>query len=131
MEPLIRSFFLRLMIPPLAGFLCYGAWAYYVNSDAGTALALQAALTQGGYSFTITLLLSTLVERLFVMLTNCRGQCIWSVAISCLFLYVTSWAVNTLSGTLNVFLTLLPGAAVSTIYTVFYVMILNKLQNTQ
>ncbi len=90
-------------------------------------LALKAALTQGGYSFTITLSLALMVEWLFVRCKHWPFHLVLIGTIACSFLYLTSWGVNYIAGTPNILLTILPGAAVSTIYTIIYIVGLNKL----
>lgn len=118
---------IRILVPPLAGLLFYGAWAYWVNMDFGSSAAWRAAATQGGYSFAITLILALVVEWLFQQLSSLPKHHWWVILIACLLLYITSWSVNAWSGTPNILLTILPGATVSTIYTVIYVMGLVKI----
>ena len=119
----------RILVPPFMGLLFYGSWAYWVNTDHGTGVAFKAACTQGAYSFIITLVLALVVESLFKLFHSRPLRNIWVGAVACLVLYSTSWGVNALTGTPNILLTILPGAAVSTIYTVIYIMALNKLNN--
>ena len=53
---------------------------------------------------------------------------LWVGLVACLILYSTSWGVNAFTGTPNILLTILPGAVVSTIYTVIYIIALNKVK---
>lgn len=87
----------------------------------------KAALTQGSYSFTITLVLALLIEWLFKALKHMRFHLSLVGTIACSLLYTSSWGINYLTGTPNIFLTILPGAAVSTVYTVMYIVTLSKL----
>jgi hypothetical protein len=119
--------FVRLLAPPFIGFLFYGGWAFWVNFGAGQTLAVKAAVTQGGYSFTITLFLALLIEWLFLRFKKRSFRLFFISLITCSFLYVTSWSLNYFAGTPNILLTILPGAAVSTVYTVSYILGLNKL----
>jgi len=119
--------FVRLLAPPFIGFLFYGGWAFWVNYGAGQTLAFKAAFTQGGYSFIITLVLALLIEWLFSRFKKWPFHLFFIGLITCSFLYVTSWSLNYLAGTPNILLTILPGAAVSTVYTIIYILGLNKL----
>lgn len=125
---LFSNAFLRILVPPLSGLLFYGAWAYWVNMDYGQAVGLKAAATQGGYSFIITLVLALFIEWLYRLLKAVPRFQYWVAALACLLLYATSWGLNFLMGTPNIFLTILPGAIISTIYTVFYVASLAVMQ---
>ena len=128
MKSILSNPLIRVLVPPFLGFLGYGAWAYWVNSEFGSMMAMKAAFTQGTYSFVITLVLAVTIEWLYRCLQALpKGH--WLVAFfACLVLYSTSWGVNALAGTPNILLTILPGAAMSTIYTFVYVMTLVKLQ---
>ena len=119
--------FVRLLVPPFIGFLFYGGWAFWVNYEAGQTLALKAAFTQGAYSFTITLVLALLIEWLFSRFKKWPFHLFFIGLITCSFLYVTSWSLNYFAGTPNILLTILPGAAVSTVYTIIYILGLSKL----
>ncbi len=122
---------IRILVPPIMGLLFYGSWAFWVNSDHGQMTAFRAAFTQGGYSFTITLVLALLIEWLFKLLKPLTFRFFWVGLVSCSLLYVTSWGVNALNGTPNILLTILPGATVSTIYTIGYIATLKKLELNQ
>lgn len=89
----------------------------------GSDMALRAALTQGIYSFVVTLILTGLMEWLFSYLGKCskRGRFYGSTVPVCLLLYLSSYSVNYLSGTPNILLTILPGAMFSTLYTFSYI----------
>ncbi len=117
----------RLWVPPIAGFLFYGAWATVINYSHGLQEALTAGLTQGGYSFTITLFLAIIVEWLFVRLSHLPYKSVWVFVLALLLLLVTSIGINLFTGTPEVLLTVLPGLLISSIYTLIYIMTLNKL----
>lgn len=127
---ILQNAAVRILVPPLMGLLFYGTWAFWVNSEFGYAAAFRAAATQGAYSFTITLLLALVVEWLFVLFKSMPWRQCWVGIIACLLLYSTSWGVNALTGTPNILWTILPGAAVSTVYTVFYIITLSKLEKS-
>jgi len=124
---ILRHAAVRILVPPLAGLLFYGIWAFWVNVEFGELAAFKAAATQGGYSFTITLLLAIVIEWLFKALKAVSLRQWWVGIIACTLLYSTSWGINVLTGTPNILLTILPGAAVSTIYTILYILTLSKI----
>ncbi|MFT6791432.1 MAG: hypothetical protein ACJA04_000634 [Cellvibrionaceae bacterium] len=117
---------LRILMPAVAGFLFYGGWAYLVNMEFGSMAGTRAGLTQGSYSFVVTIALSALLEWLYEHLHAKPFGHWWAGAIVCLLLYTTSWGVNKFSGTANIFWTILPGAIISTVYVAFYSAILVK-----
>lgn len=119
------------MLSALVGFAAYGAWAYVANMNHGDEMATRAALTQGSYSFIITLVLTGLMEKLFAWLATCSPrQRFWlSTLPVCLLLYLSSWTVNYLAGTPNILLTILPGAIMSSVYTFSYIAALAKLSS--
>jgi len=124
---ILENAYIRILVPPISGLLFYGAWAFWVNFDHGQVPAIKAALTQGGYSFTVTLSLALIVEWLFAHCKHWPFHLSFIAIIACSFLYITSWGVNYISGTPNILLTILPGATVSTVYTIVYIIGLNKL----
>ncbi|MGH1440166.1 MAG: hypothetical protein ACRBBR_08665 [Cellvibrionaceae bacterium] len=127
---ILQNAAVRILVPPLMGLLFYGSWAFWVNSEFGQTAAFRAAATQGSYSFAITLLLALVVEWLFVLFKLLPWRQFWVGLIACLLLYSTSWGVNALTGTPNILWTILPGAAVSTVYTVLYIITLSKLEKS-
>lgn len=63
---------LRLAISGLVAFFFYASWAYYANSlvTDDTQVLYKAALVQGVYSGTITLVFTFLLELSYKMLSN-------------------------------------------------------------
>jgi hypothetical protein len=123
---------LRLWIPPIAGFLFYGAWAFFINFSHGWDSAITAAVTQGGYSFTITFVLALVIEFLFQQLSHTSIIALWRnvwvfIAGFSLLLF-TSVGINLLTGTPEIVWTVLPGLTVSAVYTVMYILALNKVE---
>lgn len=114
---------LRSLLSATIGLIGYGAWAWYANSGYGEAAALKAAITQGSYSFSITLVLTLLMEYLYR-----RSQSVLLTALpTSLMLYISSYTVNYLAGTPEILMTILPGAIISTIYAIAYSLGLSKL----
>ena len=128
----IHNKILRLWIPPIAGFLFYGAWAFFINFSHGWDSAITAAVTQGGYSFTITLVLALVIEFLFQRLSNMSitalWRNVWVFIVGFSLLLFTSVGINLLTGTPEVVWTVLPGLTVSAVYTVMYILTLNKVE---
>jgi hypothetical protein len=123
---------LRLWMPPIAGFLFYGAWAFLINFSHGWDSAITAAFTQGSYSFTITLVLALVIEFLFQRLSSTSITALWRnvwvfIAGFSLLLF-TSVGINLLTGTPEIIWTVLPGLTVSAVYTVIYILTLNKVE---
>lgn len=120
---------LRLLVSASAGLLAYGAWAFIANMEHGNSMAYRAAITQGSYSFVITLLLTGIMEWSFKLHQGSSQRMrFWKTCIPvCVLLYLSSWVVNFLAGTPNIFLTILPGAILSSVYTFSYVAALGKI----
>jgi len=116
----------RSLISALSGLLFFGAWAFAVNYSHGTYEAVKSACVQGTYSFTVTLVNSLLMEFLFrkVMPKPYRfwGTIILTSIIVCGF----SWLVNTLAATPEIWLTILPGCIISSVFAYGYVFTLHK-----
>ena len=136
----------RVWVPPIAGFLFYGGWALLANSgllsellpkemlinaagntEGGREAALLAGLTQGSYSFTVTLILALIVEWLFQRLSGWPLRSIWVFCVAFVVLVSTSAGVNIIAGTPNVVLTILPGLVVSSLYTLVYILALRRI----
>ncbi|MBX2808703.1 MAG: hypothetical protein KTR20_08745 [Cellvibrionaceae bacterium] len=122
-----RQPLVRLTLSAVLALLAYGGWAYFANSLHGPKRAFIAACTQGVYSFVLTLVLSLVIEYLFrYMRTLPLGAYVLGL-ISCLALYATSWAINALAGTPEIFITILPGAVIGSLYTAVYIATLARL----
>ena len=117
---------LRIIIPPFIGLIFYGGWAYWVNRDYGQMIALKAAITQGGYSFTITLVSTVIVEWLFKVLYWLPYHSFGVGLIACVLLYITSWSINAVAGTPDILLTILPGTTIGTLFIILYIITSNK-----
>lgn len=118
--PWLQSPWLRSLGSALAGFLAYGAWAFYANMEHGTGEGLKSALVQGSFSFTITLMLNAIMEFLYGRFHRVKGGVFMTGVAACLLLYSASYSINYLAGTMNIIKTILPGAIFSTVYIVGY-----------
>jgi hypothetical protein len=125
---LFHNKILRILVPPISGFLFYGGWAFFINYSHGWEDAITAGLTQGSYSFFITLVLALVVEWLFVRLAEVPLRSFWVFLIGAILLAGTSVSVNLLTGTPEILWTVLPGLMVSLVYMMLYIVALNKLE---
>lgn len=103
----------------------YGAWAYLVNSMHGAAAAIKAACVQGAYSFVITFFMTLLIEALYrgIALVFAHGKLTktLTVLVTCSIIFSTSWWVNAMAGTPEIFGTVILGYVIGGIYTSSYV----------
>ena len=117
--------FQRSIISAFAGLLFYGGWGYLVNRGHGLDAAMMAACVQGSYSFVLTFVMTILVEgvfRLFVLRINSHWIINLSTVISsCAIIFSMSWWVNAISGTPEIFNTVILGYIIGFIYCVIYV----------
>lgn len=131
MKHYIQKPAIRIWIPPIAGFLFYGAWAFLINSpwvmnNGHITSAAIAALVQGSYSFIVTLNLALLVEWMFKRLRGIGGRSAWVFIVAITLLAIVSSGLNIVAGTPNVIWTVLPGLLVSAVYTCLYILALLK-----
>lgn len=116
----------RSLFSALSGLLFFGLWAFWVNYDFGWAAASKAALTQGGYSFTVTLSNTYLIEMLFRSISAPKLRFMGTVVMTSILICSLSWLINYLSGTPNIIMTILPGCFISTFYAFIYTVGLAK-----
>lgn len=116
----------RSLLSAVSGLLGFGIWAYWVNSEHGQLAAIKAALTQGSYSFIVTFLNTYVIECVYRCLVNIRFRLVATATLTSLVVCTLSWCVNTLSGTPEVMMTILPGCAISSIYGFAYTLALKK-----
>ncbi|MGI9286647.1 MAG: hypothetical protein ACR2P1_14775 [Pseudomonadales bacterium] len=121
----------RSIVSGLFGFLAYGGWAFYANYAHGVDAATKAAFTQGSYSFTVTLVMTLLMESLFRLLSNPALSFCTTFFVTCTILYSSSWGINVLAGTPEILMTILPGIIIGTVYTFVYTLSLARLQVSQ
>lgn len=128
LERLLQNSSIRLWLPPIAGFLGYGAWAFYINYAYGLEVSIRSGLAQGSYSFVVTLVLTAMVEWLFVRLCAIPFGSIIIFLLVVLLLTTLSTSVNILVGTPNILWTILPSLIVSAVYTALHIFTLHKLR---
>ena len=124
---LLSSKKVRILLSAFVAFVGYGAWAFYANHAYIFSVSIKAALTQGSYSFVLTLSMTSVMEFLHQALGKVRSRLPLTILITCLFLYITSWGINKLLRTPEILMTILPGMIIGTIYTFSYGLALEKL----
>lgn len=122
-QTLVNSSKFRILISALAGFVAYGSWGYWVNMSHGWQVGLKSGLTQGSYSFAVTLFYSGLVEWLYAK-TRKKALTIITCSFSVIF---TSYAVHRLVGTPEILPTIAPGAVIGSFYVYGYVSALARI----
>ena len=119
------SYLQRSFFSALAGLLGYGVWAYLVNSQHGATTAFKAACVQGSYSFILTFVMTLLIEMLYKLFAWAsrleRLTRVGTIVSVCAIIYTTSWWINVLAGTPEIFDTVILGYVVGGIYTIGYV----------
>ena len=91
----------------------------------GAQAAIKAACVQGGYSFALTFVMTMLIEGLYRalhgILLHTKSTAIATVLLTCAILYSTSWWINAMAGTPEIFNTVILGYIVGGVYTASYV----------
>ena len=129
MPSILQSNKARSLLSAFAGFIAYGGWAFFANMEHGLEASLKAACTQGSFSFTLTLAMNLIMEWIFQLSNQPRIQAAMTVTVTCLMVYSASWGINYLTGTPEIFMTVLPGWIFSTIYVCMYTVTLFRLAN--
>ena len=91
----------------------------------GMGAGLKAACVQGGYSFTLTFFMTILVEGIFRIVSRIsviQGLINWiTIIITCAIIFSTSWWINVMAGTPEIFNTVILGYIIGGIYSASYV----------
>ncbi len=120
----------RSLISALIGFAFYGAWAIFVNFMHGKESAIKAGLVQGGYSFILTFFMTLLLEAIYLralhFLKSELAAIVITVVTSCTIVFSGSWLVNYLSGTPEIFNTVILGYIFGGLYSIAYTIGLAK-----
>lgn len=119
--------FTRSFVSALVGFFVYGFWSYCVNSAHGESIATKAFYTQGSVSFIVTLVLTQFMEIVYFSIDRKWLAFILSSLGASVSVVVFSFSVNYLLATPEIFMSIFPGAVVSTVYSFTYTFfLLNK-----
>jgi hypothetical protein len=118
---LIKSARTRALVSALCGFLGYGSWGVWINMSHGWQAGLKAGLTQGSYSFMVTLFYSGLIEWIYAK-TQKKAL---TIIVCCLSVVMTSYLIHSLAGTPEIIPTIAPGVVIGSIYVSGYVKLLS------
>ena len=126
-----RSALLRSLLAGLAGFVGYGAWAWYANLDHGADIAMRSGVVQGGYSLALTFLMTLVTEYLYSKLMNVAAGIIVTTVLVSAILFSSAYTIHMLVGTPEILMTIIPGFIIGTLYTYIYLLGLRAGANTK
>lgn len=117
--------FQRSVVSAFAGLIGYGTWAYLVNSMHGMDVAFKAACVQGSYSFALTFIMTLMIEALYRIMVGVLGVTpsakVATIVLTCATLFSSSWWINAMAETPEIFSTVILGYIIGAIYTTTYV----------
>jgi hypothetical protein len=121
-SPLARS-----ALAGIAGFLVYGGWAAFANSEHGPAISMRSGFVQGSYSLVLTFAMTMVTEWLFDRFSHgttlpASIRIAALMAIICSGLFSTAYAIHMLVGTPEILMTILPGFLIGSVYTFIYIL---------
>lgn len=107
------------------GFLLMGSWAFFANSQYGSAAALKAGLVQGALTAFITLFMKKVIEAVVARTKGVWGYILpplaaFAISVSLLSLF------HGLAQTPAIVLTISVPITVSTIYATLYTILLRR-----
>ena len=111
----------KLFINAAGAFVFYSVWAYFANDGS----AVRSSLMQGSMSFIVTFFLAMMLEIIYKKATTA----ILAVLLALLLIWSlmsVQGIVHYFIGTDHVFMTILPGLILGTIYVVVYLLDLEK-----
>ncbi len=112
--------FWRALVLGISAALLYGSWAYFANHNEGEDAGLVAALVQGLLSFTATVVLVVLLERLFAAgRSPARGFWLAGLGSSSIAALVMA-SVHGIAGTPQLLLTIAPSLVIGTTFSFVY-----------
>ncbi len=120
----------RVLGSALLGMAVFGAWAYGVNFD-HPERRLISALSQGLFSFGFSLVVMSITEATFSVLTGRRLQVPLAIAVPTLTSVVCASLVHLAAHTPSIVLTLLGPTLIGTAYQVAYVLNLRRVAGGQ
>lgn len=112
-------------ISALSALIAYGAWAYWVNMDAGVEAALFAGLVQGGGAFVVTYISIHIVQRIYKASTGV-SRFVLPVIGATLMISGSIFLLHLWTGTPNPILTMLPSTSISILFYIAWVIGLEK-----
>lgn len=125
---LVRGSAARSSLAALAGFVGYGGWAVWINSQHSVSAGISAGLVQGSYSLLLTFCMTFIMEILWRQLRHVRGRLVLTIGITGLVILLASSTLHWLFKTPEILLTILPGLIIGLVYTTGYIINLARLQ---
>jgi hypothetical protein len=104
----------------LAAAVLYGGWAVLANSSHGWTLALRAGLVQGASSATTTLVISSLIETLFVALARSPARTAIAGALPPTCSAGVHAVAHVLAGTPEILRTIAPSVVLGYVFAAIY-----------
>ena len=111
----------RRAVSTLAAMAFYGSWAFFVNVDDGFGQAVFTTTIYTLYAGISTFLFSFYMDRCFRWLHPKSLAGPVTAATAAMSMVTLAWTVNFAAGTANIFLTILPGIIVGTVFSITYV----------
>ncbi|MEM7357765.1 MAG: hypothetical protein AAF431_01555 [Pseudomonadota bacterium] len=122
--------FQRSLVSAFSGLVGYGGWAYLVNSMHGSFAGFKAACVQGSYSFLLTFVMTMMIEGLYRFMSELSDteqfNKLATIVVTCAIIFSTSWWVNAMAGTPEIFNTVILGYIIGGVYTISYVIGLSR-----
>jgi hypothetical protein len=115
----------RVLASAVLGFFVFGAWAFAVNFGYPER-RLTSALSQGVFSFAFSLVVMSITEATFALLSGRRWQVPLSVAAPVLTSTACAAGVHLAAHTPSIVLTLLGPTLIGAVYQTAYVLNLRR-----
>lgn len=100
----------------------------FANWPHGEDAAIRAGIVQGSYSLALTLCMTLITEWLFLRLADVPLRLPMLMAVVCTGLFTTAYSINMIAGTPEILMTILPGFVIGTLYTLVYVLGLQRIE---
>lgn len=101
-----------------------------VNLMHGKESAIKAGVTQGLYSFTLTFIMTFLIETIYKAMMQVMPYKVIAatstVVLCCVMVFSGSWYINFLAGTPEIFNTVILGYVLGGLYAIAYTIVLAK-----
>jgi len=108
-------------ISALLAFILWGGWAYYVNDEFGSKSRILSSITQGTFSFIITLLMTKLIAYQYNIYPGKLFKIIFPPVITVSATGTLLVLIHIKVGTNSIFKTVYPALTVSLIFGFFTV----------
>ncbi len=112
-------------------FLLWGGWAFYINNDGKSYLGAISGITQGSYSFIITLLMTHLITFQFNKFSRGIFKIIVPPVVTVSITGSALILIHLIAGTPSILLTVSPALTIALLfsfYTVYKLHLANQLQ---